>query len=446
MYETRLPLYQAAADYTVVGGVGPEKIARQIIGLAGVDGDIDEDMAVINPSRARGVVSAPPSKSLAHRSLICAALADGESTVTNVDFSQDILATLDCIKTLGAEVAVEGNTVKIKGAAGMAGSAAVFNCRESGSTLRFFIPMAIQFCDSAVFNGSKTLISRPQSIYEELCKSNRIDFERSEEKISINTNGAKLKAGTYTLEGNISSQFITGLLFVLPLLDGDSQISLIPPVESRPYIDLTLQAMADFGVKAEWKNETTLAIAGNQKYQARKIAVEGDYSNAAFLDVFNFLGGDVKVNGLYDHSLQGDRVYRQMFKALAQGCPTLDISDCPDLGPVLFALAALLNGGTFNGTKRLAIKESDRGKIMCEELAKFGVKTQQSENQIIVKKGILTSPSQKLLGHNDHRIVMALATMLTVTGGIITDAHAVKKSFPGYFDVIKSLGIDVTRK
>ena len=446
LYETRLLLYQAAADYTVVGGVGLEKIARQIIGLAGVDGDIDEDMAVIKPSRARGVVSAPPSKSLAHRSLICAALADGESIVTNVDFSQDILATLDCIKTLGAEVAVEGSTVKIKGAAGMAGSAAVFNCRESGSTLRFFIPMAIQFCDSAVFNGSKTLISRPQSIYEELCKSNRIGFERSEEKISINTNGAKLKAGTYTLEGNISSQFITGLLFVLPLLDSDSQISLIPPVESRPYIDLTLQAMADIGEKAEWKNETTLAIAGNQKYQVRKIAVEGDYSNAAFLDVFNFLGGDVKVNGLYDHSLQGDRVYRQMFKALAQGCPTLDISDCPDLGPVLFSLFSLLNGGTFNGTKRLAIKESDRGKIMCEELAKFGVKTQQSENQIIVKKGILTSPSQKLLGHNDHRIVMALATMLTVTGGIITDAHAVKKSFPGYFDVIKSLGIDVTRK
>ncbi len=518
LFESRFPLYKAAADVVVTGGIGPRKIALQIIKNAGLEGDIlpsadisggdNGDIAVFEKSLAKGQVSAPPSKSLAHRSLICGALADGESTITNVDFSEDILATLDCLKTLGAKIQVEGNSVKICGIGDVAGSGGkmnalqgkseagvktnasqgqagsggkipdaqekslgggkisgsqgefvvggkipdtqgqfssveklIFNCRESGSTLRFFIPLAINFAQKSEFYGSKVLMTRPQTIYEDLCSKNGITFERGQEKIIINTNGKKLEAGNYTLAGNISSQFITGLLFVLPLLQGDSTLNLIPPVESRPYIDLTLQAMADFGVKAQWLDENTLAVKGNQKYKSREIAVEGDYSNAAFLDVFNTLGGSVQVNGLYDHSLQGDRVYRQMFDELVKTCPTLDISDCPDLGPILFVVAASHNGGIFTGTKRLAIKESDRGKIMCQELAKFGIKTRWSENQIVIEKGVLKKPKEIIRGHNDHRIVMALSTLLTVTGGEIDDAHAVKKSFPGYFDVIKKLGI-----
>nr|MCR5188993.1 hypothetical protein [Treponema sp.] len=320
-----------------------------------------------------------------------------------------------------------------------------FNCRESGSTLRFFIPMGILFAQKSEFTGSKVLMTRPQSIYEDLCAKEGITFERQENKILIDTKGKTLQAGTYELAGNISSQFITGLLFVLPLLEGDSTIKLLPPVESRPYINLTLQAMSDFGVKAEWADQNTLKIKGGQKYQAREIAVEGDYSNAAFLDVFNTLGGKVEVQGLYDHSLQGDKVYKQMFEQLVGGCPTLDISDCPDLGPVLFVVAATHNGGTFNGTKRLAIKESDRGKIMCEELAKFGIQSSRSENQIVIKSGRLEAPKGKLKGYNDHRIVMALSSLLTLTGGKVDDAHAVKKSFPGYFQLIKNLGIQVER-
>ncbi len=503
LFESRFPLYKAAADFVVTGGIGPRKIALEIIKNAGLEGDIlpsgdisggdsgdkgnNGDIAVFEKSLAKGQISAPPSKSLAHRSLICGALAEGESTITNVDFSEDILATLDCLKTLGAKVQVEGNSVKICGIGNVAGCSGemnvpqgksgsgvktsnlqgeslvggkipdaqgessageklVFNCRESGSTLRFFIPLAIHFAQKSEFHGSKVLMTRPQTIYEDLCSKNGITFERGQEKIIINTNGKKLEAGNYTLAGNISSQFITGLLFILPLLQGDSRLNLIPPVESRPYIDLTLQAMADFGVKAQWLDQNTLAVKGNQKYKNREIAVEGDYSNAAFLDVFNTLGGAVQVNGLYDHSLQGDRVYRQMFEQLVKTCPTLDISDCPDLGPVLFAVAASHNGGIFTGTKRLAIKESDRGKIMCQELVKFGIKSHWSENQIVIEKGELKKPEEIIRGHNDHRIVMALSTLLAVTGGEIDDAHAVKKSFPGYFDVIRKLGIKVENK
>ena len=460
LFETRFPLYQAAADSTVIGGIGPEKIARQIIADAGLESDIDNDLAIFKPSKAQGLVSAPPSKSLAHRSLICAALAQGQSVVTNVDYSQDILATLDCIKALGAKVECQGDKVTISGIGikddggqtpgdgeegGQTPKEITFNCRESGSTLRFFIPMGILFAQKSEFTGSKVLMTRPQSIYEDLCKKEAIKFERQENKILIDTNGKKLHSGIYELAGNISSQFITGLLFILPLLQGDSTIKLLPPVESRPYINLTLQAMSDFGVKAEWLDQNTLSIKGGQKYQAREIAVEGDYSNAAFLEVFNTLGGKVQVQGLNDQSLQGDKVYKQMFEQLVVGCPTLDISDCPDLGPVLFVVAATHNGATFNGTKRLAIKESDRGKIMCEELAKFGIQSSRSENQIVIKGGRLEAPKGKLKGCNDHRIVMALSTLLTVTGGKVDDAHAVKKSFPGYFELIKKLGIQVER-
>lgn len=450
LYDLRLPIYKACADMEVEGGRGIEKIAKEIIKSAGLECDLNQDVAIIEPGLAKGQVKVPPSKSLAHRSLICAALCSGQSLIKNVDFSQDILATLDCIRSLGAKVETDGNNVKITGCGSQIESKKfsylIFNCRESGSTLRFFIPIGIQFAEKSEFRGSKVLMTRPQSIYEDLCKKNKIEFVRAEDKIIINAGGKKFESGSYQIPGNISSQFITGLLFVLPLQESDSQINLIPPVESRPYIDLTLQAMADFGVKVEWEGENTLKIMGGQKYKEREITVEGDYSNAAFLDFFNTVKGNVEIQGLNEKSLQGDRVYKKMFSQLVEGCPLLDISDCPDLGPILFVVAACHNGGTFTGTKRLAIKESDRGKIMCQELSKFGVKSEFYDNKIIIKKGILVSPNETLHGHNDHRIVMALASLLTLTGGKVDDAHAVSKSFPDYFEVIKSLGIKIVKK
>lgn len=480
LFEVRYPIYKACADEIIDANDYPDNVAKKIIKKAGLENDCKnlkkaqnssendekmQDIAVFEgKSVAKGAIKAPPSKSLAHRMLICAALAEGESHVTNVDFSQDILATLDCIKQLGAKVQIFDDSVKISGTKNIVlDSKTCFDCRESGSTLRFFIPMGMIFAkpgEKITFTGSKVLMTRPISIYENLCEKSGISFvkkqtenggklEISRKNIENSVKNDKkscefgLKPEIFEIPGDISSQFITGLLFVLPLLEGDSEIKLTGSVESRSYINLTIQAMRDFEVKVEWKDETTLFVKGNQKYIAKNVAVEGDYSNAAFLDVFNFIGGNVQVLGLNEKSLQGDKVYKTMFESLKNGCPVLNICDCPDLGPILFVAAAFHNGATFTGTKRLAIKESNRGKIMCEELAKFGVKSEYSENQIVIKKSKICEPKEMLLGYNDHRIVMALSTLLCVTGGKINDAHAVSKSYPGYFDDISSLGVKV---
>ncbi len=394
----------------------------------------------IGKSRAEGVIGAPPSKSMAHRHIICAALSKGASVVSNIDYSQDIEATLDCIRALGAKVDVNGSEVTITGIADKPGAAVDFMCRESGSTMRFFMGIAMLFGCPSRFFGSETLRNRPFGIYEDICKNQGIVFERKEDHIYLE---GKLSAGVYELAGNVSSQFITGLMFGLPLLEKDSLIKLIPPVESRSYIDLTISALSAAGVKACWKSETEIEIPGNQQYKASDIAVEGDYSNAAFLDAFNYLGGEVEVTGLSDSSLQGDRMYKKFFPELKAGKAKIDISDCPDLGPVLFAVAAANNGGYFTGTARLKIKESNRGQVMCEELAKFGVDSVLGENDIEIKKSELHAPTTDTEGHNDHRIVMSMALLLSVTSGVINGDKAVTKSYPGFFEDIKSLGIEV---
>lgn len=398
----------------------------------------------VNKSTAKGVISAPPSKSLAHRYIICAALSEGESIISNVDFSEDIKATMDSVNSLGAKTElIDASTVRVEGIGeNFSKKSLDIYCRESGSTMRFFMGIAFGYGVESKFYGSTTLRNRPFSVYETICKEQNIVFERKEDHIFLH---GKIKAGNYDIPGNISSQFITGLMFSLARLDDDSVINLIPPVESRSYIDLTIQAMKMFGVEVDWSSDTALYIKGNQKYVSRSVTVEGDYSNAAFLDAFNLIGGDVCVENLNSNSLQGDRVYKEYFKALKSGKPTLDISDCPDLGPILFAMAAACNGGVFTGTKRLKIKESDRGTVMCAELEKFGVKSCLEENTIEIFKSDLITPSSALSGHNDHRIVMSLSLLLSVTGGKLEGAEAVRKSYPGFFDDIIDLGIEVDR-
>ena len=393
----------------------------------------------INKSTAKGIVKAPASKSMAHRYIVCAGLSKGVSKVTNVDFSEDIKATLSCIESLGAKVEKGVNYVKVTGVTEFP-KEATFNCNESGSTMRFFMGIALGLGIKAKFYGSKTLLTRPFSIYEEIIKNEGGVFDRHEDYIYVD---AKLKPGTFKIQANISSQFISGLLFILPLLDGDSKIELIPPVESRSYINLTLEALDSFGVQVSWDKDTDLIIKGNSEYLPKEIEVEGDYSNAAFLDAFNYLGGNVDVTGLKETSLQGDKVYKECFEKLSKENATIDISDCPDLGPVLMAMAAALNGATFIGTKRLKIKESDRGSVMCAELSKFSIDSEIFENEIKIKKGELKAPTEVLSGHNDHRIVMSLCLLLSKTGGKIDEAEAVRKSYPGFFEDIKKLGIEV---
>lgn len=399
-------------------------------------------IVTINPSTAKGQCATPPSKSLAHRYIICAMLAKGKSIITNVDFSEDIKATIDCARALGATVNIDGDTVTVEGIADKKVEGDItFNCRESGSTMRFFMGIAMYFGNRSIFNGSNTLRNRPFGIYEEICEKAGIEFVRHDDYICVN---GKYQPGEYEIKGNISSQFITGLLFCLPLFDKDSVIKLIPPVESRSYIDLTIYSLRQFGVDVHFdeNNNNNLVIKGGQSYTGTNIRVEGDCSNAAFLEAFNAIGGSVEVLDVNEDTLQGDRVYKEHFDSLRRGYATIDISDCPDLGPVLFSVAAANKGGLFTGTKRLKIKESDRGTVMCEELAKFGVKSRLEENEIeIYKCDELCKPEEVLSGHNDHRIVMSMALLLSIVGGSVDEAQAVRKSYPGFFEDIKKLNV-----
>ena len=398
-------------------------------------------IAEIRPGKGKGIMEAPPSKSMAHRLLIGAGLAKGKSIIEGISSSEDMKATLDCLSAIGAKYEIEGEKVTITGAdIRNIPEGSVFRCRESGSTLRFFIPICLLDGKTFTLTGSEKLLSRPLSVYEDIFKKQGITFEASPDKIKV---GGKLQSGTYKIKGNISSQFITGLLFVLPLMEEDSVIQLIPPVESLSYINLTIEALATFGIEIKWQDEKTLFVKGKQSYKAVETSVEGDYSNAAFFAALNELGSEIEMTGLNPKSLQGDKVYEKNFALLGKGTPTINISDCPDLGPILFAVAAVKGGGIFTGTRRLKIKESDRASAMAEELSKFGVAVTVHEDSVVVYPHDFHAPTEILCGHNDHRIVMSCAVLSTLTGGKIEGAEASRKSLPDFFERLQKLGFEV---
>ena len=400
-------------------------------------------IATIEKGTAYGRVEAPPSKSVSHRYLICGALSGG-SAIENVAFSEDIKATLNCLGALGAEYEIDGSTVKTGGISpDKAVKCTELFCNESGSTLRFLIPLCLLFGQKITLKGTERLMSRSLAVYKEMCLSQGIEFTEDKESVTV---CGKLTAGKYSVRGDVSSQFISGLMFALPLLGSDSIIDITGALESGSYLGMTVKALADFGVRISRTDEHTIFIKGNQTYKPRTLRVEGDYSNAAFFEAFNSVGGNVAVAGLKKDTCQGDAVYRKLFGKLVRGCPEIDISDCPDLAPVLMAVAAANNGVKLIGTHRLKIKESDRGAAMAEELAKFGCNTEVWENEITVHPRVLKTPELPLSGHNDHRIVMALSLLCSITGGSIYGAEAVNKSFPDYFRKLASLGIKVEEK
>lgn len=389
---------------------------------------------------AFGEMLAPPSKSMAHRYLICGALSE-KSEIKNIDFSEDIKATLGCLEALGAKAEIEENTVKIGGlmSSKKINSNKLF-CNESGSTLRFLIPLCLLKNEEITLKGTERLFQRDLSVFEGICASQGMDFIKTENSVTVK---GLLLGGRYTVRGDISSQFISGLMFALPLLSGESVIDITGKSESSSYLNITLKTLGDFGVRISKIDENTMYVKGSQSYKNRNLTVEGDYSNAAFFYAFNLLGGNVAVKGLNEDSTQGDKAYKEFYPLLLKGKPEIDISDCPDLGPVLMAAAAANNGAHFTGTHRLKIKESDRGAAMAEELAKFGCRVQIGDNDITVHGCTLKTPELPLNGHNDHRIVMSLALLCTLTGGKIYGAQAVSKSFPDFFERFASLGIDL---
>lgn len=414
--------------------------------------------ARITPAKIdSGNITIPPSKSLAHRAIICACLAPGRSVISNIDYSVDIWATIEGMRHLGASIKEDKDTLFIDGIETFQYDGDVVNCHESGSTLRFFLPLFSLTGKRATFSGSKRLIERPQNVYEMLFQEQGIDFVRTYPNIIID---GRLKPGELTLKGNVSSQFITGLLFALPLLEADSKIHIEPPFESRSYVDLTIQMLKRFQIIVEYEDAYTLAIKGNQQYQPTDVLVEGDYSQLVFWASLGVLNHSVETHGLDLHSLQGDKKTIDIFQSMNAGikvlddgyqfCPgtlngtVIDLNDCPDLGPMLFALATQANGKTtFQNAGRLRIKESDRIEAMETELKKLGCSISSTFGTVTITGPVKLQGNVTLHGHNDHRIVMALSILATIADEPITidDAQAISKSYPGFFKDLASCGI-----
>lgn len=395
----------------------------------------------ILPSKTSGEVSAPPSKSFAHRYLIGSVLSRGKCVIKNIADSDDISATLSCIEQLGGSVTKDGNIVTVVPTNEKQIENAVFDCKESGSTLRFFIPVVLATgAKNCTFLGSERLLARGIKEYEKLFENSDVTIKSAEKSIEIN---GTLSAGNYEISGEVSSQYTTGMLFALSVLDGKSTLKITGNAESRAYVDMTIKVLKDFGADIAEPEKNFFEINGKGRLSPGEFTVEGDWSNAAFLIALSRLVGTISVSGLNENSVQGDRFSSVAFDALDCENAEIDLKDCPDLAPILFSYAAYKNGGKFTNTRRLRVKESDRANVMAEELKKFGANVKVYENSVEIEKTQLKPPIVPLCGHNDHRIVMALSVLAAVFGAEIDGAEAVNKSYPDFFRVIKKAGVNV---
>ena len=416
----------------------------------------------IYPSKLKGEVKIPPSKSMAHRAIICAALSDGLCIIENIDYSDDIIATIDAMNSLGARIVKHKDYIEVIGAYGSgekAKESRIIDCNESGSTLRFLVPISLLFKGSSKFIGRGNLGKRPLTTYYNIFERQGIEYSYEEGNLNLVING-ELKPGTFEVEGNVSSQFITGLLFTLPLLKQDSKIVITTEMESKGYIDLTLRAMSDFGVKIINNNYREFIIKGNQKYNARNYRVEGDYSQAAFFLCADSLGNDVLCKDLNLNSLQGDKevidILERMnvifnandvgVKGITNGeliSTVIDGSQCPDIIPVLTSVAALTKGTTeIINAGRLRIKECDRLTAVTSELNKLGAKIIEKEDGLVVTGVEKLQGGVEVWSHKDHRIAMTLAIASTRCEEpiVIKDYECIAKSYPKFFEDFKTLG------
>lgn len=395
----------------------------------------------ILPSKTSGEVSAPPSKSFAHRYLIGSVLSRGKCVIKNIADSDDISATLSCIEQLGGSVTKDGNIVTVIPTNEKQIENTVFDCKESGSTLRFFIPVVLATgAKNCTFFGSERLLARGIKEYEKLFENSDVKINSDEKSIEVN---GKLTSGNYEISGEVSSQYTTGMLFALSVLNGKSTLKITGNAESRAYVDMTIKVLKDFGADIAEPEKNFFEINGRGRLSPGEFTVEGDWSNAAFLIALSRLLGTISVSGLDENSVQGDRFLSVAFDALDGENAEIDLKDCPDLAPILFAYAAYKNGGKFTNTRRLRVKESDRANVMAEELKKFGANVKVYENSVEIEKTQLKPPIVPLCGHNDHRIVMALSVLAAVFGAEIDGAEAVNKSYPDFFRVIKKAGVNV---
>lgn len=421
------------------------------------------DMVSIAPTVLNGKVAIPPSKSFAHRAVIAGFLSGESCRISNLSLSQDVKATLGCAKTLGGTFRFDKKSASVtfKDSFKSIKRIPKLDCGESGSTLRFFIPIALALHQKAKFTGHGRLMERPLTPYFEIFKEKGIRYNIKNNVLSIE---GKLRSGIFKIDGSISSQFITGLLFALPLLDGDSRIEIEGSLSSRSYVDITISVLQSFGIEIENQNYSVFTIKGNQQYKPQDYMVEGDFSQAAFFLVAGALGCNVTCQGLEENSLQGDKKIIEIIQetgAKVERCGnsslcaihtgnmhgiTVDADEIPDLVPILAVLMCFCKGTSrIENAGRLRLKESDRLAAICSELKKMGADITEGEDFLEIQgKQVLCSA--QLSSWNDHRIAMALSIAACRTEGeVVIDGakHAVKKSYPNFFDDYKALGGNV---
>ena len=380
----------------------------------------------INPGPLEGTVTPPPSKSLAHRALLAQMLAGG-GTISNLAESQDIEATRRCAAALKAD----GPDLPL------------LDCGESGSTLRFLIPIALALRGGGRFTGRGRLMERPQKPYFDIFDAKGIFYEQKDGVLTVQ---GKLTPGEYRLPGNVSSQFVTGLLYSLPLMERESQIVLTSKLESKGYVDMTLAVLKDFGVTVENQNYERFVIPGGQVFQAKDYAIEADWSQAAFWLAAGSLGNPVRTTGLNDHSTQGDRVIEAHFASFAWGTGRtveIDVSDCPDLLPPLAVMAAFHDGSTrLTNAARLRMKESDRLASVTQTLNALGADVEEGPNFLNIRGRDGLEGGVTVDCCNDHRIAMMAAVAATRCQKPVTliGADCVKKSYPNFWEDYRMLG------
>ena len=417
--------------------------------------------AVITPAPLTGRVTVPASKSDAHRLLVCAALADGVSVIRRMVLSKDIEATIQVLRGLGADIRLEGDTVTVQGASSGENGTAEADCGESGSTLRFLLPVAAALGRNARFTGSGRLPKRPlDTLLQILLEKGLSCVPEGADNLPLRLSG-KLPAGLYRLPGDVSSQYITGLLLALPLTGEESIIRLTTPLQSAGYVDMTLKTMAAFGVTVERLPDGYRIPAGS-RYRSCDCAVEGDWSAAAFFLTAGAVGRPIAIAGLSFDSAQGDKAAAGLFARFGAKVrwekgdllispgplrgTRIDVSQIPDMAPALAVCAAFAEGETLlTGCARLRIKESDRLTAIARGLAALGVPAEEGPDSLRIEGQGGPPHGGKIDGVNDHRIVMAFATAAAFASGQseISDAEAVAKSYPAFFDDYTLLGGNV---
>ena len=416
---------------------------------------------VFMPAKLSGVMAAPASKSEAHRRMICAGLTMAETRLEGFMASSDMAATIRCLKGLGAQVKQEGDVLTITGGKPKTGKLPVLDCGESGSTLRFFVPIALSVARGATFRMHGLLGQRPMEVYRDLFVPRGVTWRMGvgADCAAELTVSGRMEAGNYVLPGNVSSQFVSGLLFALPLLEGESTLTVLPPVESVGYINMTIEALVQSGIRVKENAPFSWTIPGGQQYKAAGGRLSGDYSQAAVMLCAGAMGHDVAVSGLAEKTTQGDRAVLEHLARLGAKAEkkgdaiavkadelhggVLDMHDCPDIAPVMALTCQLAKGESrLTGCGRLRLKECDRLKATVEILNQLGGNAKTQGDDIIIRGVEKLRGGVEIDGCNDHRMVMlaALAATVCQEAVMVKGVEALNKSWPEFLNVYESLG------